>query len=132
MRLAQHRQGRRAAHVHLSRLAPANWREHDIRIAMSTLETLLRKLGGSMFRLSSDDLIVALKDASAANIGDYLGKPGSLFSEDPLFDAQTGLFCAVVTIKTRSILASRPASPCSRGGIWTVCWRLADSPPGHY
>lgn len=87
-RLAHHREGRRTTHLHLSQLAPSNRREHHIRIAMNTLEPLLRKFEGNMFRLWNDDLIFGTKDATAVQIADYVNKLRFLFSEDPLITAE--------------------------------------------
>ncbi len=83
-RLAQHRDGRRAAHVRLSHLGAANRREHHLRIAINTLEPLLRKFEGKLFRMWNEDLVVTTKDASIADIDDYVLKLRFLFSQDPL------------------------------------------------
>ncbi|MFP5469542.1 MAG: hypothetical protein ACLGGZ_07355, partial [Alphaproteobacteria bacterium] len=83
-RLANHRQGRRAVHVRLSQLSPANRQEHHIRIVMNTFEPLLRKFNGQIFRLWNNDIIVGVKGAEIADIDDYVIKLRFLFSEDPL------------------------------------------------
>lgn len=87
-RLNSHREGRRVLHVHMSLLAPLNRREHHIRIAMNTIEPLLRKFEGKMFRMGNDDLFIGTKDASAADISEYVGKLRFLFSEDDLLASE--------------------------------------------
>lgn len=88
-RLTHHVKGRRAVHVRLSLLSPANRREHHLRIVMNTFEPLLRKFEGQIFRMWNDDIIVAVKDALVAEIDDYVVKLRFLFSEDPLLSQET-------------------------------------------
>jgi hypothetical protein len=82
-RLANHKEGRRAIHVRLSRLSPGNRLEHHLRIVMNTFEPLLRKFNGQLFRLWNNDIVVGVKDARIADIDDYVVKLRFLFSEDP-------------------------------------------------
>ena len=63
-RLEKHKQGRRAVHIHLSGLLPANRREHHIRIAANTFESLVRKLQGQIFVLTNADLMFIFKESS--------------------------------------------------------------------
>src|SRR3546814_2172873 len=63
-RLDRHRQGRRAVHIHLSRLKPQNRREHHIRIAANTFEELVKQFEGHIFSLSNADLVFVCKGAS--------------------------------------------------------------------
>jgi hypothetical protein len=51
-RLGRHRQGRRAVHIHLSRLRPYNRRGHHLRIAANTFETLVTAYEGQLFQLT--------------------------------------------------------------------------------
>ncbi len=83
-RLANHKEGRRALHVCLSRLSPGNRLEHHIRIVMNTFEPLLRKFNGQLFRLWNNDIIVGTKGAQVPDIDDYVIKLRFLFSEDSL------------------------------------------------
>lgn len=83
-RLAQHREGRRAVQLHLSKLSAVNRREHHIRIAVNTFEPLLRRFESKLFRLWNEDLIVVLKGASLEDIDNYVHKLRFLFSADPL------------------------------------------------
>ncbi len=95
-RLANHKKGRRAVHVRLSRLSPGNRLEHHLRIVINTFEPLLRKFNGQLFRLWNNDLIVGVKDAGIADIDDYIVKLRFLFSEDPallLEEAKNEPFC---------------------------------------
>lgn len=102
-RLANHRQGRRAVHVRLSQLSPANRLEHHIRIVMNTFEPLLRKFNGQIFRLWNNDIIVGVKGAEIADIDDYVIKLRFLFSEDPLLlleEHSEQQFCCWYDIET--------------------------------
>lgn len=95
-RLANHKQGRRAIHVRLSRLSPANRLEHHIRIVMNTFEPLLRRFNGQLFRLWNNDIVAGVKDARISDIEDYAVKLRFLFSEDPallLEEASNEPFC---------------------------------------
>lgn len=95
-RLANHKQGRRAIHVRLSRLSSGNRLEHHIRIVMNIFEPLLRRFNGQLFRLWNNDLIVGVKDARISDIDDYAVKLRFLFSEDPallLEEATDEPFC---------------------------------------
>lgn len=83
-RLAKHRQGRRAVHVHISRLRPHNRRSHHLRIAASTFEPLVRAFDGALFRLCNEDLVVICKGAAVADIDEVVLRLRYLFSEDPL------------------------------------------------
>jgi len=82
-RLANHKKGRRAIHVRLSRLSPGNRLEHHLRIVINTFEPLLRKFDGQLFRLWNNDLILGVKNARIADIDNYIIKLRFLFSEDP-------------------------------------------------
>lgn len=89
-RLNQHRDGRRAIHLHLSALKPQNRRDHHIRIAANTFETLVRRHDGQLFHLRNGDLFVGLRGASVADIDDVVLKLRFLFSNDPLFSTEDG------------------------------------------
>ena len=83
-RLQHHLPGRRAVHLHLSRLSVVNRREHHLRIAVSAWEGLLKKFDGQLFQLGNSDLVVVTKGASVAEIDQVVLKLRFLFSEDPL------------------------------------------------
>ncbi len=83
-RLEKHKTGRRAVHVHLSSLLPSNRREHHIRIAANTFESLVKKLQGQIFVLTNTDLMFIFKDASLEEVEAAIIKLRFLFSDDPL------------------------------------------------
>jgi hypothetical protein len=83
-RLRKHLPGRRAVHIHLSRLKPHNRREHHIRIAASSFNALAQRHEGQIFTLKNCDLVVVLKNARPAELDEVLLRLRYLFSEDPL------------------------------------------------
>jgi EAL domain-containing protein (putative c-di-GMP-specific phosphodiesterase class I) len=84
----RHRAGRRAVHLHLSRLLPHNRRDQHLRIAVSTFEDLVKQYDGQIFLLGNGDIVFIAKGASAADIDGAVTRVRFLFSEDPL--AQEG------------------------------------------
>jgi len=83
-RLARHTVGRRAVHVHISRLQHYNRREQYVRVAFSTLDALTRKFDGGCFQTRTGDLVLIVKGASVAEIDHGVLQLRFLFSEDPL------------------------------------------------
>ncbi len=83
-RLDKFRAGRRAIHVHLSRLRPYNRRRHHLRIAASAFEPLLQVQDGALFRLFNGDMVLVCKNASVAKLDECVLRLRYLFSEDPL------------------------------------------------
>jgi EAL domain-containing protein (putative c-di-GMP-specific phosphodiesterase class I) len=83
-RLGRHRQGRRAVHIHLSRLRPYNRRGHHLRIAANTFESLVTAYEGQLFQLSNADIMFVCKGASVADLDAAVVKVRYLFSEDPV------------------------------------------------
>ena len=83
-RLQHHLPGRRAVHLHLSRLSVVNRREHHLRVAVGAWEGLLKKFDGQLFQLGNNDIVVVTKGASVAEIDQVVLKLRFLFSEDPL------------------------------------------------
>lgn len=83
-RLSRYTTNRRAVRIHLSRLRPYHRREHHIRIAMSTCESLCKHFEGQIFLLANCDIVVVVKGASVAEIDRSIIKLRFLFSEDPL------------------------------------------------
>lgn len=83
-RLAKHVQGRQAVHLHLSRLQPANRREHHIRIAANSFEALMKKHEGQLFQFGNNDLVLLFKGAKFEEVELATGKVRYLFSDDPL------------------------------------------------
>ncbi len=83
-RLDRHREGRRAVHIHLSRLKPQNRREQHIRVAVNTFQEIVSQYDGQVFVLSNCDLMFLFKDAKISDIDDAVMRMRYLFSEDPL------------------------------------------------
>ncbi len=94
-RLARHTEGRRAAHLHLSRLRPHNRREHHVLIALDCFDPLIKKFAGEIFLLD-DDIVFVCKGATVSEIDDVVLKLRVLFREDPLARDDEGegqVFC---------------------------------------
>jgi EAL domain-containing protein (putative c-di-GMP-specific phosphodiesterase class I) len=89
-RLDRHREDRRAVHIHLSRLKPQNRREQHIRVAVNTLEDLLKQFDGQIFSLTSCDIVCICKGAKITDIDEAVTKLRFLFSEDPLTQTPQG------------------------------------------
>ncbi|MAF46656.1 MAG: hypothetical protein CMM10_00180 [Rhodospirillaceae bacterium] len=85
-RLESHMEGRRAVHVHISKLDVHNRRDHHIRIASNTFEPLVKMLEGQLFSLKNSDLFFIYKGDSQNDVETSILKLQFLFSDDPLFD----------------------------------------------
>lgn len=83
-RLNRHRAGRRAVHIHLSKLRPYNRRAQHLRIATNTFETLVRAYEGQIFSLANADIVFIAKGASQSDIDGAVLRLRYLFSEDPV------------------------------------------------
>jgi EAL domain-containing protein (putative c-di-GMP-specific phosphodiesterase class I) len=83
-RLDRHRAGRRAVHVHLSKLRPYNRRDQHLRIARNTFENLVRSYEGQIFALANVDIVFICKGATTAALDAAVLKMRYLFSEDPI------------------------------------------------
>lgn len=90
-RLAKYRGGRRAIHIHLSRLRPFNRRPDRIRIAINTFEFLVGPFEGQIFALSNADIVFIWKGGNIGAIDEAVMRVRYLFGDDPLirgFDQQ--------------------------------------------
>lgn len=85
-RLENRRQGRKAVRINLSGLMPANRREHHIRAATNSFESLVSELMGQLFQLKNLDIFFVYKTEAQARVEDTVQKVKFLFSDDPLFD----------------------------------------------
>jgi EAL domain-containing protein (putative c-di-GMP-specific phosphodiesterase class I) len=83
-RMGKNLEGRRAVHIHLSRLKPQNRREYHIKIAAATFEGIVQNFEGQTFILSNSDIFFVCKGASVTDIDTAVMKVRFLFSEDPL------------------------------------------------
>ena len=85
-RLENRREGRKAVRINLSGLMPANRREHHIRAATNSFESLVSELMGQLFQLKNLDVFFIYKAEAHARVEDTVQKVKFLFSDDPLFD----------------------------------------------
>jgi hypothetical protein len=83
-RLERHCADRRAIHIHMSGLMAQNRRDHHMRIALNTFESLVKMLQAQVFALANADLIVIYKDSAQEEIEAAVVKLRFLFSDDPL------------------------------------------------
>jgi hypothetical protein len=83
-RLGRLRDGRRALHMHLSRLKSHNRRDHHLRIAINTFESNVKSLEGQIFRLANQDIIFVYKPVDPALIDEAVMRVRYLFTDDPL------------------------------------------------
>lgn len=87
-RLESRREGRRAVRINLSNLMPGNRREHHIRAATNSFETLVSDLMGQLFELKNLDIFFVYKAECHTRVEDTIQKVKFLFSDDPMFDAK--------------------------------------------
>lgn len=83
-RVGRHRAGRRAVHIHLSKLKTVNKKEHHLRIAINTFENLVKMFEGQLFHLSNHDIFFVFKDVSPIEIDEAVNRIRYLFGDDPL------------------------------------------------
>lgn len=104
-RLDRFREGRRAVYLHLSRLRPYNRRDHHMRIAGTTFDTLIKKFDGGLYRLQNNDLVFIAKGAEIADIDEAVLRLRFLFSEDPLLNnpqsESESKFCTWYEVETQ-------------------------------
>jgi len=82
--------GRRAVHIHISKLREGNRQAHHLRIAKDTFESLAKAFDGQVFAPSNGDLIAICKDAEVEQIDAAVLRLRRLFSDDPLSLADNG------------------------------------------
>lgn len=104
-RLAKHRHGRRAIHIHLSQLRAYSLRGEQVRIAVHFFESLVIHIGGALFALGNSDLVFVWKSAKVDAIDEAVTRLRTLFSEDPLAQGdeehQRSRFCSWYDLETR-------------------------------
>lgn len=83
-KLEKHRRGRRAVILRLSGLQAVNRREHHLRAAANTFDTLVKQLKGQIFSLSNADLVFIFKETAVDEVEAAVVKLRFLFSDDPL------------------------------------------------
>ncbi len=77
-------------HMHLSRLRPGNRKPHFIKIATRNFEDLLANFNVTLYKLSTDDIVLLCRDVPVEEIDPVIQKTRQLFSEDPLTDGDDG------------------------------------------
>src|SRR5579883_1422050 len=87
-RLARHTAGRLAAHIHISKLKAHNRREHHVRVAANTFETLVKSFEGQIFVLNNSDIVFICKGATMAELDKAVLRLRYLFNEDPLLQTE--------------------------------------------
>ena len=94
-RLSRFRQGRRAAHLRLSALQPYNRRDHHLRIAVKTFESMVSLFEGQSFLLGNGDIVFIGNQATPAAIEEAVMRVRHLFEGDPLVTgaAAAARFC---------------------------------------
>ena len=104
-RLERHREGRRAVHIHLSKLKAQNRREHHLRIAENTFDELTKQFDGQAFAMQNGDIVFVCRDASIADMDDAMQRLRRLFEDDPLaqsIDAgHEDLFCNYYNVESQ-------------------------------
>jgi EAL domain-containing protein (putative c-di-GMP-specific phosphodiesterase class I) len=83
-RIAKHRTGRRAIHLHLSKLRSHHRRDYHLRIAANTFENMVSVYEGQLFKLANQDVVFVFRDASPEQIDEAVMRLGYLFNDDPI------------------------------------------------
>jgi hypothetical protein len=131
-RVGRIREGRRALHIHLSRMLPANRDEAKIRVAFRMIESMVDLYRGQIFLLTNSDIVLICKDVRVADLEEAVYRLRALFSNDPLTyadesDDELGQFatlydlaqdydvfferCTQFVSDARKILADQRATP---------------------
>ncbi|MCW9034630.1 MAG: hypothetical protein OQK35_02495 [Alphaproteobacteria bacterium] len=88
-RLEKLKKGRRAVHVHISRLMPYNRRDNHLQSALNTFDGIVKTLNGQVFLLKNTDLILVYKEGAKDDVETAIVKLRFLFSDDPLLEEKT-------------------------------------------
>ena len=83
-RLGKFREGRRAVHIHISRLKSYNKQDYQLRIAVNTFETSVKMIDGQLFKLANHDLFFIYGNTKADDLDDAIMRLRYLFTDDPL------------------------------------------------
>ncbi|GAB6052636.1 EAL domain-containing protein [Magnetospira thiophila] len=83
-RLDDHKQGRLMIHIHMSALRPYNRRDHHLRIAANSFETLVKSLQGQLFTLSNSDMLLIFRKDALHDVETSVVKLRFMFGDDPL------------------------------------------------
>ena len=91
--LAPFRAGRRAAHLHLSRLRGYDRHGPQFRIARHNFEQLAAQCSGQFYVLGNADMVLLWKGMNVGEIAAAVADLHRLFAEDPLAGEDQGQFC---------------------------------------
>jgi hypothetical protein len=83
-RMDDFREGRVAAHIHLSQLQHHHRKEHYLRIACDTFELQVKAYAGHIFVLGTGDIFFVGKDVRMDSLIEAVDRLRLLFAEDPL------------------------------------------------
>ncbi|GAB5388971.1 MAG: hypothetical protein Alpg2KO_19390 [Alphaproteobacteria bacterium] len=83
-RLQNHREGRIAVHLQLSRLRQWHQRPGHMRVAAQAFADSVRHFNGEMFQFRNHDIVYIAKDVTPWQLEDPIEKLRFLFSDDPL------------------------------------------------
>ena len=104
-RLERYREGRRAVHIHLSKLEAQNCRRHHLRIAENTFDKLTEQFDGQIFAMQNGDIVFVCRDASIANMDDAVQPLRGLFEDDLLAQSIDAghkyLFCIYCNVESQ-------------------------------
>jgi hypothetical protein len=87
-RLQRRPHGRRALHLHLSRLQRQNRRPAYLLAAASMFDALVQSYQGHLFRLAAGDIVFVAHEVPEAELAAVAAKVRALFDEDPLAHAK--------------------------------------------
>jgi len=88
LRLERHVEGRRAVHLHMSKLRKLNQRDHYLRIASNNFSNLVNDHEGQLYRLRNNDIVVIVKNATVTQMDEIVLRIKYLFGDDPLVDSE--------------------------------------------
>ena len=86
--LDKRKTGKRAVHIHLSKLQPHNRRDHHIRLAADTFSQMVKMRKGQLFILKNLDLFFTYNGESHNDVETSIFKLLYLFSDDQLLKTE--------------------------------------------
>jgi EAL domain-containing protein (putative c-di-GMP-specific phosphodiesterase class I) len=86
-RFERHRAGRKAVHVHMSRLKPQFRRDYHVRVAASLFDVVAQTYRGQLYRLSNSDLVFVWQNGPLEQIDEVIARLRSLLADDPITQA---------------------------------------------
>jgi hypothetical protein len=112
----------RAVHLQLSRLCPVHRRPHHLQIVTNSLDQVLHRHQGEVYRLGDDDVVLLVKGAPLEELRAAVQGLRHLFSGDPLLldpDAGESRFCSWYDLETDldalvQLAQERSAQPSTR------------------